>query len=69
VRPARGRRRAGDANPDLKFLTLEEFEAVIRAIPDEIVVREPKPFRAGRAGPCVTHGDRGVDKSGFTRSG
>lgn len=45
------RRRAGDANPDLQFLSLEELEAVIRAIPDEVVVRQPKPFRAGRRGP------------------
>jgi len=45
------RRRAGDANPDLQFLSLEELEAVIRAIPDEVVVRAPKPYRAGRAGP------------------
>ena len=45
------RRRANDADPDLQFLTLEELEAVIRAIPDSVVVREPKPFRAGRAGP------------------
>src|SRR4051794_14656184 len=42
------RRRAGDANPDLQFLTLEELEVVIRAIPDDVVVREPKPFRTGR---------------------
>lgn len=45
------RRRAGDANPDLQFLSLEELEAVIRAIPDEVVIRDPKPHRAGRAGP------------------
>jgi integrase len=45
------RRRANDTNPDLQFLTLEELEAAIRAIPDEVVVRAPKPFRAGRAGP------------------
>jgi integrase len=45
------RRRADDANPDLQFLTLEELEAVIRAIPNEVVVRVPKQFRAGRAGP------------------
>lgn len=45
------RRRADDANPDIQFLTLEELEAVIRAIPDEVVMREPKPFRVGRAGP------------------
>ena len=28
-----GRRRKGDANPDLQFLTVEELDAVIRAIP------------------------------------
>lgn len=31
------RRRAGDANPDLQFLTVPELEAVLRAIPDEVV--------------------------------
>src|SRR4051794_320772 len=46
------RRRAGAANPDLQSLTLEELEAVIRAIPDEVVVREPAPTRRGRCGPA-----------------
>lgn len=45
------RRRAGDANPDLQFLTLEELEAVLRTSPEDVVVREPKPFREGRRGP------------------
>jgi hypothetical protein len=36
-----GGKRAG-ANPDIQFLTVGELEAVIREIPDEIVVREPK---------------------------
>ena len=44
------RRRAGDANPDLQFLTVAELEAVLRAIPDEVVVRDPAPTRRGRAG-------------------
>jgi len=44
------RRRAGDANPDIQFLTVPELEAVLRAIPDEVVVREPAPTRRGRAG-------------------
>ena len=46
------RQRAGDAEPDLQFLTLEELEAVIRAIPDETVVRRPAPTptRPARAG-------------------
>ena len=44
------RRRAGDANPDLQFLTVPELEAVIRAIPDEVVTRAPAPTRRGRAG-------------------
>ncbi len=47
-----GRRRPGDANPDLQFLTVEELEAVIRAIPDEVVDRRPAPNRRGRAGPA-----------------
>jgi integrase len=44
------RRRANDANPDLEFLTLAELEAILRAIPDEVVTRAPAPTRRGRAG-------------------
>lgn len=44
------RRRAGDANPDIQFLSVVELEAVLRAIPDEVVVRAPTPTRRGRAG-------------------
>lgn len=47
-----GRRRQGDVNPDLQFLTLEELDAVVRAIPDEAVSRTPAPTRNGRAGPA-----------------
>jgi integrase len=47
-----GRRRQGDADPDLQFLTLDELEAVLRAIPDEVVVRPPAPTRKGRRGPA-----------------
>lgn len=47
-----GRRRQGDANPDLQFLTLEELEAVLRAIPDEVVHRKPAPVRRSRRGPA-----------------
>ncbi len=46
-----GRRRQGDANPDLQFLNLEELDAVIRAIPDDVVARVPAPTRRGRPGP------------------
>jgi integrase len=46
-----GRQRKG-ANPDLQFLTVDELEAVLRAIPDEIVVRRPSPTRKGRRGPA-----------------
>lgn len=46
-----GRRRQGDANPDLQFLGLEEPDAVIRAISDDVVVRVPAPTRRGRPGP------------------
>jgi integrase len=49
VRP--GRRRSGDADPDLQFLTVDELDAVLRAIPDEVVFRKPKPTRKGRPGP------------------
>ena len=46
------RQRADDAEPDLQFLTMTELEAVIRAIPDEPVVRAPAPTRRGRRGPA-----------------
>jgi integrase len=46
------RRRARGANPDLQFLTMSELEAVLRAIPDEVVQRVPAPSRRGRAGPA-----------------
>ena len=46
-----GRRRSGDVAPDLQFLTVEELDAVLRAIPDEVVYRKPKPTRKGRRGP------------------
>jgi integrase len=46
-----GWRRQGDVRPDLQFLSLEELEAVLRAIPDEVVVRAPGP-RNGRSGPA-----------------
>jgi integrase len=47
-----GRRCQGDVSPDLRFLTVEELEAVIRGIPDEVVVRQPAPSRKGRSGPA-----------------
>ncbi len=37
------RRRSGDASPDLQFLTVPELEAVIAAIPNEVVHRTPSP--------------------------
>jgi integrase len=52
-RAARPRRqRAGDAEPDVQFLTMDELEAVVRAIPDETVVRTSAPTRHGRPGPA-----------------
>jgi integrase len=50
IRP--GRRRQGDAEPDLQFLTLAELDAVLQAIPDEVIVRTPAPTRRGRPGPA-----------------
>jgi integrase len=46
-----GSRRKGGANPDIQFLTLEELEAVLRVIPDEVVSRAPG-LRKGRRGPA-----------------
>jgi integrase len=45
-----GTKKSG-ANTDIQFLTMSELEAVIREIPDEIVIREPNPTRRGRRGP------------------
>ena len=60
TRPAR--RRQGDANPDLQFLTVEELDAVIRAIPDDVVVRTPSRRAEGEADPrprrLLTSSDR-----------
>lgn len=52
VRRAARPKRRRDTNVDLKFLSVEELEAVLRAIPDEVVWRQPAPFRRGRAGPA-----------------
>ena len=46
-----GRRRS-EGNPDLQFLTVHELEAILRAIPDDVIVREPAPTRRGRPGPA-----------------
>jgi integrase len=46
------RQRAGDAEPDIQFLTMDELEAVVRVIPDETVVPTPGPTRRGRSGPA-----------------
>ena len=46
------RRRQGDVDPNLKFLTLPELDRVLAAIPDHEVFRSPRPHRRGRAGPA-----------------
>jgi integrase len=46
-----GRRRGG-ASLDLQFLSMPELEAVLRAIPDEVVTPAPAPTRRGRRGPA-----------------
>jgi hypothetical protein len=43
---------AVERSPDLQFLTVEELEAVLAAIPNEVVRREPAPTRRGRRGPA-----------------
>jgi integrase len=45
------RRRQGDANPDLQFLTVDQLNLALAAIPDEEVRTEPAPTRRGRPGP------------------
>src|ERR1700759_641013 len=51
-RAEKPRRRGTGVSPDLQFLTLSELEAVIRAIPDRVVIREPALTRRGRPGPA-----------------
>ena len=46
------RRRQGDANPDLQFLTIEQLDRVLAEIPDEVVAATPAPTRRGRPGPA-----------------
>jgi hypothetical protein len=46
-----GKRRLG-ANPDLQFLSISELEAVIGAIPNEVVVRRGAPTGRARRGPA-----------------
>jgi integrase len=50
ARATRPLRRRGDGTADLQFLTVEELDAVLEAIPDEAVLREPAPTRKGRRG-------------------
>lgn len=45
------RRRHRDSNPDIQFLTLQELEAVLGAIPHDVVQPMPPPSREGRRGP------------------
>ncbi len=46
------RRRAGDADPDLLFLSVAELRRVLAVIPDETVRPAPAPTRRGRRGPA-----------------
>jgi integrase len=52
VRRAARPKHVRETDPDLRFLSVEELEAVLRAIPDEVVMREPAPTRRGRRGPA-----------------
>jgi integrase len=45
-------RRARDSEPDIQFLTREQLNAVIDAIPDDVIGRIPAPTRSGRPGPA-----------------
>lgn len=49
-RAEKPRRRRSNTSADIQFLTVTELEAVIRAIPDEVVIRQPAPTRRGRPG-------------------
>jgi integrase len=50
ARAARPRRRRGDSNPVLRFLTVAQLDAVLDAIPDDMVVRNNRTA-PGHAGP------------------
>jgi hypothetical protein len=52
ARATRPLRRRRDATADLQFLTVEELDAVLEAIPDEVVLREPAPTRKGAPRVC-----------------
>ena len=52
TRAARPKRRRSDASPDLRFLSVEQIEAVLAALPDGVVARAPSRRRRGRAGPA-----------------
>jgi integrase len=52
TRAARPRRRGSGGSADLQFLTVAELEAVIAAIPNEVVRRAPAPTRRCRRGPA-----------------
>jgi hypothetical protein len=45
------RRRQGDANLDLQFLTIEQLDCVVAETPDDLVVAVSAPTRRGRPGP------------------
>jgi hypothetical protein len=42
------RRRHGDANPDLQFLTIEQLDRVLAEIPDDVVAASRAPTRRWR---------------------
>jgi integrase len=52
ARATRPLRRRGVATADLQFLTVDELDAVLEAIPDEAVLRAPAPTRKGCRGPA-----------------
>ena len=67
AKPAAPRRkRAGDIEPDLQFLSVPELEAVLRAIPSDIVRRQPAPTR--REAPARRHPRRRTSSDQYPAS-
>ena len=60
------RKRAGDIEPDLQFLSVPELEAVLRAIPSDIVRRQPAPTR--REAPARPHPRRRTSSDQYPAS-
>jgi integrase len=51
------RPRQGDADPDIRFLTLKEFEALLAAVPDDLLGRTERPLYLAAATTGLRQGE------------